>query len=209
MMSLAALLAVAVVGTLAVQHAQPAGREAPLPAPRSMSLARSAARTALARTETDAHGAPVARQQAVQESRRNTPSAGGPQDSNGNEVRDKAAPSNATPGVMGSRSKAADIAAQMREKTCRVPLFYLLDDVQLAERVPGLTVGGVQALRQNFEQEAGVGTLAPGDPAYADQWKQAELTLEKRMRLWYGWAAWGAYEHQLAMEAAQSQPQTP
>jgi hypothetical protein len=83
----------------------------------------------------------------------------------------------------------------------RLPLFYSLDNEKIAALIPGVTVAGLKVLKQEFEDAAGVGVLAPDDPVYAERWKQAELTLQQRTRLWYGWAAWGAFEHQAALQA--------
>ena len=83
----------------------------------------------------------------------------------------------------------------------RLPLFFTLDDEKIAAIIPGVTVAGLKVLRQKFEEEAGVGVLTVDDPVYAERWKQADLTLEQRMRVGYGWAAWGAFEHQAALQA--------
>ncbi|MEI7929482.1 MAG: hypothetical protein WCH40_13110, partial [Verrucomicrobiales bacterium] len=85
-------------------------------------------------------------------------------------------------------------AAVPRPQTFRLPLFYVLDDEMLAAKLPGMTVQGIQVLRQIFEMEAGVDSLRPEDPAYAENWQKAELGLQQKMRLWYGWSAWAAYE---------------
>lgn len=83
----------------------------------------------------------------------------------------------------------------------RLQAFHVWDDEVLASRVPGLTPAGVARLREEFEKEAGVGELAQNDPEYPVRWKRAERSLEQKIRLWYGWAAWGAYEHQLALQS--------
>ena len=97
-------------------------------------------------------------------------------------------------------------AAASGVRVTRVPLFYVLADEKIVASVPGLTAGGLQVLRQNFEKNAGVGLLAADDPAYAQRWQQAESSLEQQMRLWYGWSAWAAFEHQAAIEAARQPP---
>lgn len=89
-----------------------------------------------------------------------------------------------------------------KKPSFRLPLFYSLDDEKIAALIPAVTAAGLKALKQGFEEEAGVGVLTVDDPAYAERWKQAELTLEQRMRLWYGWAAWGVFEHEAALQAS-------
>lgn len=86
-------------------------------------------------------------------------------------------------------------------QTEALPLFYLLDDETLAAELPGMTVQGIQALREIFEVEAGFDPLKPDEPIQPENWRRAELGLQQKMRLWYGWSAWAAYEHQLALQA--------
>jgi len=110
------------------------------------------------------------------------------------------------PGESANARQQSGIVGQAKAdvREARLPLFYMLDDEKIVAAIPVLTLDGLQVLRQKFEEEAGVGTLPVDDPAYAQRWQQAELTLEQRMRLWYGWSAWGAFQHQAAIESARN-----
>lgn len=90
-----------------------------------------------------------------------------------------------------------------RRKAADVPLFFELDPDEMARRVPQIPQEAMATFREEFIEEAGIGVLDPEDPVYAERWARAELTLEQRIRLFYGWQAWGAYQHQLAVKAYQ------
>jgi len=87
----------------------------------------------------------------------------------------------------------------------KMPLFYSMGAAEISKRIPQLEEESIRNLQADFEQQAGVGVLEPEDPEYARRWKEAELSLEQRIRLWGGWAAWGAYEYQQAVVAYQQQ----
>lgn len=85
--------------------------------------------------------------------------------------------------------------------TFHEPLLFALADEELILRIPELSVEGIETLRDQFVEEAGVEELDPADPEYARRWVQAEVTLEERLRSLYGWGAWAAYQRQRAIQA--------
>ncbi|MFD0895622.1 hypothetical protein ACFQ5Q_18490 [Luteolibacter ambystomatis] len=107
--------------------------------------------------------------------------------------------------VAPGSSEVKRTAEAEREEPAKLPLFYSLGASEISKRIPQLPEETIKSLQTDFEQQAGVGSLEPEDPEYARRWKEAELTLEQQIRLWGGWAAWGAYEHQLAVVAYQQQ----
>jgi len=86
-------------------------------------------------------------------------------------------------------------------KQYALPLIYRLGDEEFLSHFPQMSPQVVDSLRSEFELNAGVDELAPDDPEYARRWEHAEMTLEERIRILYGWAAWGDYSRQLALES--------
>ena len=81
-----------------------------------------------------------------------------------------------------------------------LPLIYRLDDEEFLSHFPQMTPEVMDSLRAEFELNAGVGELAPDDPKYVARWEHAEMSLQDRIRTLYGWAAWGDYVRQIALQ---------
>jgi hypothetical protein len=81
-----------------------------------------------------------------------------------------------------------------------MPISHLIDDDVVAEVAPDVPADTMEAIRQTFEQEAGVNELAQDDPVYAERWSQAELDTAERIRSLYGWGAFAEFQRKLVME---------
>ncbi|MGC4017464.1 MAG: hypothetical protein QM755_23565 [Luteolibacter sp.] len=93
----------------------------------------------------------------------------------------------------------------MPPSAARMPLVVAVSPEEVHQRVPEIPVEDAQKLRDQFMEEIGNGEIAPEDPTYAPRWARAESEIESYIRRIYGWAAWGSYQHQLALEEYQSQ----
>ena len=81
-----------------------------------------------------------------------------------------------------------------------MPISHLIDDDVAAQVAPEVPPDTMEAIRQSFEQEAGVNELAQDDPVYAQRWAKAELDAGERIRAMYGWAAFDEFQRKLVME---------
>jgi hypothetical protein len=81
-----------------------------------------------------------------------------------------------------------------------MPISHLIDDDVAAQVAPEVPPDTMEAIRQTFEQEAGVNELAQDDPVYAQRWSKAELDAGERIRAMYGWAAFDEFQRKLVME---------
>jgi len=81
-----------------------------------------------------------------------------------------------------------------------MPISHLIDDDVAAQVAPEVPPDTMEAIRQTFEQEAGVNELAQDDPVYAQRWSKAELDAGERIRAIYGWGAFEEFQRKLVME---------
>lgn len=113
--------------------------------------------------------------------------------------------------VPGSAGMKPDVSSDPGMKThrnsasiprgkARMPLFFDLEPDELSRRLPQIPAEAMATFREEFISEVGTAELDPEDPASVDRWTRAEMSLEQRIRLFYGWQAWGAYQHQLAIQ---------
>lgn len=94
---------------------------------------------------------------------------------------------------------------QMRSRgDFREPLIFAMENEELIQKVPEFSEEGIEKLRNEFIENAGVDQFAPTDPEYAKRWVQAEVTLEEKIRSLYGWGAWSAYQRERAVERYQA-----
>lgn len=104
-----------------------------------------------------------------------------------------------------SGSEASRTAAPSRSELAVIrppvmPMSHLIDDEVAAEVAPHVPPDTMEAIRQTFEQEAGVNELAQDDPVYAERWSKAELDAGERIRAMYGWSAFQEFQRKLVME---------
>jgi hypothetical protein len=85
-----------------------------------------------------------------------------------------------------------------------IPLSHMIDDsvadAVAADVAPQVPPGTMEAIRQTFEQEAGVNELAQDDPDYARRWAKAEPAAAERIRAMYGWSAFDEFQRKLVFE---------
>ncbi|MEK7951847.1 hypothetical protein [Luteolibacter soli] len=86
-----------------------------------------------------------------------------------------------------------------------MPISHLIDDEVAAAVAPQVPADTMEAIRQTFEQEAGVNELAQDDPAYAERWAEAEPAAAERIRAMYGWDAFAAFQRKVVMEKLAAQ----
>lgn len=81
-----------------------------------------------------------------------------------------------------------------------MPISHLIDDEVAEEVAPEVPADTMEAIRQTFEQEAGVNELAQDDPEYAERWAEAGPAAAERIRAMYGWGAFAEFQRKLVME---------